>query len=144
MNSKGIWQLRKITLYYCPWGGSSEYMRTFIQHTNNGLAAYARRNPQVVFHTYAKKRIHPHIVGEFVNGHKIDVSVKNQPWVDIEKFMTRMRNQVGRHEKHQRLAHFPLIPSVQGTVNPWLPYEGLPKAEFGEAVDGELERLPRA
>ena len=48
MSVKGVWQLQKLTIQYCGWGGSSMFMRRLLD--SPALSEFAEANPQVEVH----------------------------------------------------------------------------------------------
>jgi len=49
----GVWQLKKLEVQFCGWGGSSKGVREFIKDT---LPAFQQNNPQLEVITTQKKR----------------------------------------------------------------------------------------
>ena len=59
----GVWQLQRVTLRFCNFGGSSAGAREFI--AKGHLADFARRNPQVLLSAKALANRHPVFFGEY-------------------------------------------------------------------------------
>eukprot|EP00924_Labyrinthula_sp_SR-Ha-C_P000989 maker-scaffold_7-snap-gene-10.21-mRNA-1 protein AED:0.02 eAED:0.02 QI:107/1/1/1/1/1/2/118/152 len=64
MDKNRVWQLQRVTLRYCPIGGSSRRMRNFIR---SDLKNFAEDHPWIEFRTEIKKNKHPIVVGEYKN-----------------------------------------------------------------------------
>lgn len=63
MLQAGVWQLQRVTLRFCNFGGSSAGAREFIAQGH--LANFARRNPQVDLRAKALANRHPVLFGEY-------------------------------------------------------------------------------
>ena len=119
MATRGIKQLQKIHIAYCEYGGSSRYVREYIQ-AENGIVSFARNNPTVEIRCQLRPGKHPYVRGEYLTGNSKQECVKNQPVSEIRKALERLNNSSGR-----KLVKFekPVItqtPSVQGVWTPML------------------------
>jgi large subunit ribosomal protein L43 len=113
MARRGVWELEKITLYYCLKGGSSQGTRGFVVER---LAAFARENPQIQFETVIEEG-HPEAVGLYRNGYKRTLSLRNLEPIEVHDHLLYLRNTWGEPEqKHSKISYGVIsnTPSVQG------------------------------
>lgn len=61
MARNGVWELRNVLLRYCATGGSSRGVREYVE---DGLAQFAKKNPQIEFSTQIKSG-HPCVFAEY-------------------------------------------------------------------------------
>ncbi|XP_039779393.1 54S ribosomal protein L51, mitochondrial-like isoform X2 [Panicum virgatum] len=102
MALRGVWQLQKLVVNYCDWGGSSRGIRAFMEAH---LPAFKEKNP------------HLEVVTELVreNHNERVVCVRNLPPEEILLQATRLRNSLGRKVVKLRTRHVTKRHSVQGT-----------------------------
>lgn len=93
MATRGVFQLRKLTVKYCDYGGSSKGARDFIRH---GIVDFAKRTPAAEVVTELRPGHHPYIQGEYETGENKTIGVKNTPPAEILEFAMMLRNSSGR------------------------------------------------
>ncbi|KAK1652223.1 hypothetical protein QYE76_070028 [Lolium multiflorum] len=60
MALRGVWQLQKLVVNYCDWGGSSRGIRAFME---SHLPALKEKNPQLEVVTQLVRGQHPNLKG---------------------------------------------------------------------------------
>uniref|UniRef100_A0A0E0CWZ3 Large ribosomal subunit protein mL43 n=1 Tax=Oryza meridionalis TaxID=40149 RepID=A0A0E0CWZ3_9ORYZ len=99
MALRGVWQLQKLVVNYCDWGGSSRGIRAFMEAH---LPAFKEKNPHLEVVTELVRGQHPNLKGIYTPE-------------DILLQATRLRNSLGRKVVKLRTRHVTKRPSVQGT-----------------------------
>ncbi|KAL6648603.1 hypothetical protein ACP70R_012827 [Stipagrostis hirtigluma subsp. patula] len=120
MALRGVWQLQKLVVNYCDWGGSSRGIRAFMEAH---LPAFKESNPQLEVVTELVRGQHPNLKGIYngigdalqKNHNERVVCVRNLPPEEILLQATRLRNSLGRKVVKLRTRHVTKRPSVQGT-----------------------------
>ncbi|KAF7824794.1 54S ribosomal protein L51, mitochondrial-like [Senna tora] len=120
MALRGVWQLEKLIVSYCNWGGSSREEilsfsicgRAFME---SNLPTFKEQNPQLEVVTELIRGQHPHLKAFYKNRNQRVVCVKNMDPEDILLHATRLRNALGRKVVKLRTRHVTKHPSVQGT-----------------------------
>lgn len=94
MSVNGLVQLKKISLLYCPIGGSSKGAREFIRI---GIADWAKKhsNTQVVARPERKGK-HPIIIAEYVRGENKVRDVKNCDPLQVCQALNEFQTTSGR------------------------------------------------
>ncbi|CAN6297071.1 unnamed protein product, partial [Urochloa humidicola] len=112
MALRGVWQLQKLVVNYCDWGGSSRGIRAFMEAH---LPALKEKNPHLEVVTELVRGQHPNLKGIYKNHNERVVCVRNLPPDEILLQATRLRNSLGRKVVKLRTRHVTKRPSVQGT-----------------------------
>ncbi|CAM0904052.1 unnamed protein product [Alopecurus aequalis] len=102
MALRGVWQLQKLVVNFCDWGGSSRGIRAFME---SHLPALKEKNPQLEVVTQLVRENHNERV----------VCVRNLAPEDIMLQASRLRCSLGRKVVKLRTRHVTKRPSVQGT-----------------------------
>ncbi|KAI8427120.1 hypothetical protein MSG28_014743 [Choristoneura fumiferana] len=131
-----VCQLQRIVLKFCKSNGSSRGIRDYIEQD---LVEFAEQNPGVVVYLKPRRHRAPIVVGEYLNGDRVWMSMHNKTHSEITKWIEVLRTQQGdvaatRLRKYQSTDH----PSIQG---PWTPFTfklpelntaTLPNVKYGE------------
>ncbi|KNA06384.1 hypothetical protein SOVF_180990 [Spinacia oleracea] len=112
MSLRGVWQLQKLIVSYCDWGGSSRGIRAFME---THLPSIQESNPRVEVVTELILGQHPHLKAFYRNKNERVVCVKNMTQEDVLLHATRLRNALGRKVIKLKTRHVTKHPSVQGT-----------------------------
>ncbi|XP_057832627.1 large ribosomal subunit protein mL43 [Cryptomeria japonica] len=112
MALNGLWQLKKLVVRYCDWGGSSRGMREFIE---SQLPTFKQQNPQLEVVPLLKRGKHPHLRGYYRDKTVRIDCVKNMDPEDILLRAMRFRNALGAEVRKLKNRHMTKNRSVQGT-----------------------------
>ncbi|KAK1393028.1 large ribosomal subunit protein mL43 isoform X2 [Apium graveolens] len=112
MSQRGVWQLKKLVVSYCNWGGSSRGVREFME---SKLPAFKESNPQLEVETKHIGGQHPHLEGIYRNKNERTVCVRNMTPEEVLECATKLRNSLGRKVVKLKTRHVTKHPSVQGT-----------------------------
>lgn len=93
MATRGVFQLRKLTVKYCEYGGSSKGARGFIRHR---IVEFANKTPAAEVVTELRPGHHPYIAGEYETGESKSIGVKNITPSEIMDYAMTLRNSSGR------------------------------------------------
>ncbi|KAM7262860.1 hypothetical protein ACFE04_000543 [Oxalis oulophora] len=113
MASRGVWQLQKLIVSYCDWGGSSRGIRAFME---SQLPALKEKAPHLEVVTELNRGQHPYLKGLYKNLNERVVCVRNLTPDDVLVQANRLRNSQGRKVVKLKTRHVTQHPSVQG---PW-------------------------
>mmetsp|Transcript_18709 Transcript_18709/g.52012 ORF Transcript_18709/g.52012 Transcript_18709/m.52012 type:complete len:131 (-) Transcript_18709:369-761(-) len=110
MCSRGVWQMRKLLIKYCDYGGSSAGVREWIQ---TQLTPFAKANPHLEIIASRSPGRHPRVQARYMADGDKSLSLKNLSWKQVS-----MRIQLLRDSRPVRLSKwdkpFRSTPSVQG------------------------------
>eukprot|EP00252_Welwitschia_mirabilis_P010999 TRINITY_DN2474_c0_g1_i1.p1 TRINITY_DN2474_c0_g1~~TRINITY_DN2474_c0_g1_i1.p1 ORF type:complete len:136 (-),score=16.14 TRINITY_DN2474_c0_g1_i1:191-598(-) len=112
MALNGIWQLHKLVVTWCNWGGSSRGVREFVK---THLPAFRQHNPQAEIKTALKPGRHPLLIGFYRDNKVQRVDVRNMDPDEILEKAISLRNSLGNTPARLKHRHFTKHPSVQGT-----------------------------
>ena len=117
MCTRGVFQLRKLSLYFCDFGGSSQGVREAL--TSEGLKSFMTTNPHIEYNFIVKRNHHPFVTGAYLNGYLKDIPLRSIPETDVIEVFQSLRNQLGRkpYEASGPRVYHP-IKSIQGK---WMP-----------------------
>jgi len=122
MATRGVFQLRKLTLNYCEVGGSSRAMREYIG--DGHLVAWATARPHVQIEVKRRQNRHPYVHADYLTSTKKNihqVSVKSvDSWRDVEFVLDKLANRSGRKVKKFLKPIITQTPSIQGIWTPFL------------------------
>lgn len=93
MATRGVFQLRKLTVKYCDYGGSSKGAREFIRHR---IVDFAKSTPAAEIVTELRPGRHPYIMGDYETGESKAIGVKNISPTEIMDYAMMFRNSSGR------------------------------------------------
>lgn len=112
MARRGVWQLRKLTVNYCEWGGSSRGARDFVEKV---LPDFVKENPQLAVAQALHRGAHPYLKAEYANKTQRIVGVKNQEPEEILEHAFWLRGNAGRTTTHRvKRRQITAKPSIQG------------------------------
>ncbi|KAL6064267.1 54S ribosomal protein L51, mitochondrial [Balamuthia mandrillaris] len=118
MSRNGIWQMKRLIVQWCDWGGSSRGVREFLK---TQYPAFAERNPQIEAEAVLRRGRHPHLIAEYINGRRRKVCVKNVDPLEVTRVAQYLRDQWGgKNPKGGARPVYTSRPSVQGIWNPFL------------------------
>lgn len=92
MATRGVFQLRKLTLKYCDHSGSSKGAREFIRHR---IVEFANNTPAAEVVTELRPGQHPYIMGDYVTGEVKTIGIKNIAPGEIMDYAMMLRNSRG-------------------------------------------------
>lgn len=93
MATRGVFQLRKLTVKYCEYGGSSKGAREFIRHR---IVEFANKTPAAEVVTELRPGHHPYISADYETGENKAIGVKNITPSEIMDYAMTLRNSSGR------------------------------------------------
>lgn len=93
MATRGVFQLRKLTVLYCEYGGSSKGAREFIRHQ---IVDFANKTPAAEVVTELRPGRHPYILADYETGENKAIGVKNITPSEIMDYAMTLRNSSGR------------------------------------------------
>ena len=75
MCTRGVFQLRKLSLYFCDFGGSSQGVRSAL--TSEELKKFMSINPHIEYNFIVKRNHHPFVTGAYLNGYLKDIPLRS-------------------------------------------------------------------
>ena len=123
MATRGVFQLQKLTLFYCEHGGSSRAVRDFL--ASGKLIEWARERPHLNIQVKVRNGKHPYVKGDYLtspneNTHQICIKSNQAKSPDIEKVLDQLYNRSGRKVKKFTKPVYTDTPSIQGVWTPAL------------------------
>ena len=119
MATRGVFQLKKLRLFYCEHGGSSRAIRDFLG--SGKMIDWANEHPHVEIVVQIRNGKHPYVKSEYLTqaaSHQI--CVKNSTPKYIEEVLDKMNNRSGRKIKKLVKPVYTATPSIQGVWTPML------------------------
>ncbi|ETV69974.1 hypothetical protein H257_14347 [Aphanomyces astaci] len=116
MATRGVWQLQKLTVRYCQYGGSSKNVRELLKDPR--FLSFVTENPQVSFATEVQGNKHPVLIGEYITNETKVCDVKNQDIPFVLKQMQRLRDTSGRKMTKINAPVISKRPTIQGIWQP--------------------------
>eukprot|EP01102_Stenamoeba_stenopodia_P004613 TRINITY_DN14919_c0_g1_i1.p1 TRINITY_DN14919_c0_g1~~TRINITY_DN14919_c0_g1_i1.p1 ORF type:complete len:129 (+),score=29.01 TRINITY_DN14919_c0_g1_i1:116-502(+) len=122
----GVRQLRKITIRYCDWGGSSARVREFI---NSELPNLQKLEPNVEISTAVTRNKHPILIAEYEKGRRLPDGTELPRVLELrqaenaEEIWERInfaRFSVGMKSRPITKVKQTQTPSIQGEWNPFV------------------------
>lgn len=93
MATRGVFQLRKLTVMYCDHSGSSKGAREFIRRR---IVEFANNTPAAEVATELRPGKHPYIMGDYITGEVKTIGIKNIEPREIMDYALMLRNSSGR------------------------------------------------
>ncbi|GKY97045.1 hypothetical protein MPSEU_000663100 [Mayamaea pseudoterrestris] len=121
MATRGIFQLQKLSVYYCEHGGSSTMLRKFI--ASGRLSKWASDHPHVEVSLSPRNGKHPFVQGNYKTCSTIQhqVTVKNyETQKDIQDVLDMLHSRSGRKITKITTPVLTDTPSIQGVWTPFL------------------------
>lgn len=81
MSNRGVRQLRKLSVFFCDWGASSNGVRELLGSTQ--LKEFHQNNPHVDLEFIIKRNHHPFVSSTFINGYIKDIPLRSLDTGDI-------------------------------------------------------------
>jgi large subunit ribosomal protein L43 len=81
MCTRGVFQLRKLSLYFCDFGGSSAGVREAL--VSPSLKSFMDDNQHIQFNFIIKRNYHPFVTGAYINGYLKDIPLRSLPSQEI-------------------------------------------------------------
>lgn len=130
MATRGLFQLQKLTLFYCEHGGSSKAVRDFL--ASGKLIDWATERPHLKINVRVRNGKHPYVKGDYLtsvndNIHQICVKSNDAKSPDIEEKLNQLYNRSGRKAKKFTKPVYSQTPSIQGVWTPALDLHLTPK-----------------
>lgn len=123
MATRGVFQLQKLTLFYCEHGGSSKAVRDFL--ASGKLIDWAQERPHLKINVRVRNGKHPYVKADYLtsvkdNIHQICVKSNDAKSPDIEEVLNQLYNRSGRKAKKFTKSVYSQTPSIQGVWTPAL------------------------
>jgi large subunit ribosomal protein L43 len=75
MCTRGVFQLRKLSVYFCDFGGSSAGVRKVLMSPQ--LKEFMTANEHIEFNFIVKRNYHPFVTGAYINGYLKDIPLRS-------------------------------------------------------------------
>ena len=66
MSVRGVRQLKRLQLYFCDWGGSSEGVRDAL--LSEDLVDFVKKNAHLEMEATMRRNKHPYVSATYING----------------------------------------------------------------------------
>lgn len=137
MATRGVFQLQKLNIFYCEYGGSSKVIRDYLKDANAGMIKWAKEHPHVQIDVKVKNGKHPHVKADYLtitkhkykkklnqnvvdNIHQICLKSNKSFTPNIENIFNQLYNRSGRKIKKFTKSIYTDTPSIQGVWTPSL------------------------
>ena len=90
MCSRGVYQLKKLSLFFCDWGGSSQGVRDLL--TSKTLKEFINTHPHIEFEFIRKRNYHPYVSSTYINGYIKDVPLRALEAKEVLNQLTHSNN----------------------------------------------------
>ena len=74
MCTRGVYQLRKLSIYFCDFGGSSQGIRDAL--LSPSFSSFISDNPHIQVDLIRKRNSHPFVTGAYINGYLKDLPLR--------------------------------------------------------------------
>ena len=119
MATRGVFQLKSLTIRYCEHGGSSRTLRQFL--ADGSLASWAQNYPHLNVQIQVRNGKHPVVFGDYrTNTTQHQVCVKNYSTADIREVLHMLVSRSGRKITKFTKPVLTDTPSIQGVWTPFL------------------------
>ena len=125
MATRGVFQLQKLTIYYCEHGGSSKAIREFLG--SGEMVKWARERPHLQINVRVRNGFgkHPYVHASYLTGaassqHQVCLKSNDARQPDIPKILNQLYNRSGRKITKFTKPVYTDTPSVQGVWTPAL------------------------
>lgn len=110
---RGVSQLQRLVVRYCPHGGSSRGARAFVFEE---FAKFAEANPAVECRSELGRGKHPCVRGSYVWGEEKVLDAKNQSSDEVRRLAEVLRDSSGRKMLRFEKPVVSARPSIQGVA----------------------------
>lgn len=117
MCSRGVFQLKKLSVYFCDFGGSSSGVRDFI--SSPSITQFLKANPQIEVQAICKRNHHPFVRGTYINGYNKDVPLRSNSEEEALSALESLRNQFGR--KAMKASGYRIFGTKKSIQGKWQP-----------------------
>lgn len=123
MATRGVFQLQKLSVYYCEVGGSSQAVRDYL--ASGQLVEWARVRPHVQIDVRVRNGHHPHVKADYLTQtketkHQICLKSNKAKTPNVEGIFDLLSNRSGRKIKKLTKPIYTDTPSIQGIWTPAL------------------------
>ena len=140
MATRGVFQLQKLSIYYCEYGGSSRAVRDYLE--SGKIVEWASRRPTVDVAVKVRNGKHPHVKAEYLTHnkgsaghHQICLKSNKSHVPDVESVMDKLYNRSGRKITKFTKTIYTATPSIQGVWTPALNLHLTPEFQM-KVVEG--------
>jgi large subunit ribosomal protein L43 len=128
MATRGVIQLKRLSLHYCEHGGSSRVVRDYLK--SGRIVSWCQDHPDVYVKVNIRNGHHPFVQAQYKTGASQQVTAKTCTTVkSVEELMNMFYNRSGRKtSKALPQSVQTQTPSIQGI---WTPMLELRNVEFG-------------